>query len=108
MPYIKRNAQGTIEAIALQPTAEFSEELPETSLELQQFLEAISPQTNAFDEADRSFVRVLEDLVDLLLERDIVRFTDFPEAAQQKLLSRRSMRKSMNTLNLLGDNEDTI
>lgn len=108
MPYIKRNAEGAIEAIALKPDSAFPEMLPEASEELQEFLRNIGPQTTAFAEADRDFIRVLEDLVDLLLEQDVLRFTDFPPAAQEKMLSRRSMRQSMNTLNLLGDTEDTI
>jgi hypothetical protein len=51
---------------------------------------------------------VLEDIVDLLIERDVIRFTDLPEQAQAKLMERKSLRASMRSgLNLLGSADDS-
>ncbi|MBY0266684.1 MAG: hypothetical protein K2W84_09755 [Burkholderiales bacterium] len=41
---------------------------------------------------DARLVRVLEDLVDTLIERNVIRLTDLPEDAQQKLLERKRFR----------------
>jgi hypothetical protein len=54
-----------------------------------------------------SFVRVLEDVIDLLVERGVIRFTDLPLAAQTKLLQRRDSRMQRQGLQLLGG-EDLI
>ncbi len=108
MPYIKRNAQGAIEAVSLVANSECREPIAEDANELLAFHNSALAGQNTFDLSDRNFIRVLEDVVDLLMERDVIRLTDFPEAAQQKLLERRSLRHSLGKLNLLGDDEDSI
>ncbi|MCM2297771.1 hypothetical protein [Rhodoferax sp.] len=64
---------------------------------------------NALSQTDTSLVRVLEDLIDVLITRGVIQFTDLPEAAQAKLLERRETRASLNNrLQLLpmdGDND---
>lgn len=68
-----------------------------------------SDQTNALSQTDTSLVRVLEDLIDALITRGVIQFTDLPEAAQAKLLERRETRASLqNRLQLFpldGDND---
>jgi len=44
-------------------------------------------------DSDLGLARVLEDLIDLLIEKGAFLFTDLPDAAQQKLLARRGLRK---------------
>ena len=52
-------------------------------------------------------VRITEYLIDLLIGRDIVNFTDFPGMAQAKLINRRALRSNISTLtNLVGDEEN--
>jgi hypothetical protein len=46
----------------------------------------------ALSESDTAIARVLEDLIDILITRGVIQFTDLPEAAQGKLLSRRQTR----------------
>ena len=59
-------------------------------------------KVNALSQSDTSLVRVLEDLIDVLINRGVIQFTDLPEAAQAKLLERRETRASMtNRLQLL-------
>lgn len=59
-------------------------------------------------ESDQALIRVVEDLVDTLIAKDLLRFTDLPEAAQAKLLERRSLRHSVNALNLLQDDDQQV
>ncbi len=60
----------------------------------------------AFNEADADFVRVIEDLIDTLIMKNVIRHTDLPEAAQRKLMLRKGLRNRMQgALNLLGDDE---
>jgi len=53
-------------------------------------------KVTALSQTDTSLVRVLEDLIDVLINRGVIQFTDLPEAAQAKLLERRETRASLN------------
>lgn len=58
-------------------------------------------------ESDQALIRVVEDLIDTLIRKDLLHFTDLPEAAQAKLLERRTLRRSVSALNLLRDEDDS-
>ena len=45
--------------------------------------------------SDTTIVRVLEDLVDLLIEKNLILFTELPEAAQKKLQDRKNLRSQL-------------
>lgn len=105
--YIKRNEKHEIIAISLVATEAFKEWLEDDASELQKFLRDVQPQRQKnLAESDLEMARVLEDLVGLLIERSVIRFTDLPAAAQSKLLSRRELRTQNQGMNLLDDNED--
>ena len=64
-------------------------------------------EQQALAQSDLGIVRIVEDLVDLLIERDLIRFTDLPEHAQKKLLERKSLRTALQQrLDLLDNDED--
>ena len=107
MPYVKRDEQGRISAINLDP-GEGVEELAPHSPELLEFMHKMGMEQGALQESDMRLVRVLEDLIDLLIDRDVIRFTDLPLPAQEKLMERRSMRQTLGALNLLGGANETI
>ncbi|MCX7103474.1 MAG: hypothetical protein NTX38_18815 [Methylobacter sp.] len=77
------------------------------SREYLDFLEASLTEQNPFRESDIELARVLEDLISLLIERDVIHFTDFPEQAQQRLIKRQNLRLSDKKLNLI-DNETNL
>ena len=61
----------------------------------------------ALNESDTGLARVLEDVIDVLINRGVIQFTDLPEGAQVKLLERRQTRESLaNRLQLLPDDAD--
>jgi hypothetical protein len=107
MPYVKRDAEGRITAVNLEPGAGLTEE-PAGSPELLEFMRRLEPGLESLQQSDMRLVRVLEDLIDLLIARDVIRFTDLPLPAQEKLMERRSMRQSLGALNLLGGANETI
>ena len=45
------------------------------------------------NQSDIELIRVLDDLIDLLTDKHVFSFTDLPEAAQAKLLSRKNARE---------------
>lgn len=107
MPYVKRNPQGHIVATRLE-AAEGYEPLPYGTPELLDYARAMGLEQGPLEQSDMRLVRVLEDLIDLLISRDLIRFTDLPQPAQEKLLERQSLRRSLNALNLLGSDNETI
>ena len=69
-----------------------------------------SPDAQEFlASSDLDLVRVLEDLVDLLVDKGVIRFTDLPGSAQAKLMNRKSARSNLGELaNLMGDEDGVL
>ena len=107
MPFVKRDDQGRITALNLEPGNGF-EEIPASSPELLEFMHRMGLEQSTLQQSDMRLVRVLEDLIDLLIDRDVIRFTDLLLPAQEKLMERRSMRQSLGALDLLGGANETI
>lgn len=61
-----------------------------------------------FNSADADFVRVLEDLIDTLIVKNVIRHTDLPEAAQRKLMLRKGLRNRMQDALNLFDRDERI
>lgn len=111
MPYVKRNKEGQITAISAEQTEAIHEWVELDSPELISYLShfgAALDVNGALAESDQALIRVLDDLVNVMVEKNLMRFTDLPEAAQQKLMERRSLRQSLNALNLFGEDEQKL
>ena len=66
-------------------------------------------EKQSFAGLDADLVRVLEDLIDVLIERNILRVTDLPAEAQQKLFDRKTFRNRMvHSLRLFGSEQDGL
>ncbi len=104
--YAKKNIQGLIEAISREPQDGFVW-VDENAAEVQDYLQSLKSQNQlSLEQTDQSMVRVLEDVINLLIEKGVIRFTDLPEAAQGKLLNRRQLRDERQSVYVLGDDED--
>jgi hypothetical protein len=102
MPYVCRRADGQILSLHRE-AVDGSEFLPDGHAELQAFVGmGASVPREDFLRLDADFVRVLEDVIDTLIVRNVFNITDLPEQAQAKLLARKSFREriSKNSLRL--------
>lgn len=107
--YVKRDETGKIAMVCSEVNAECTEWVDFDAEELRDFLEQdLSDPERSLEASDRDLVRVFEDLVELLIEKGVIRFTDLPEAAQRKLSSRKDLRASARRLNLMSDDDDGI
>src|SRR5262245_61067069 len=104
MPFIKRDSNGEIGALFREQTAEAGEYLPPNHPEVQRFMTPeraanghTEPHQNMVS-SDLEMIRVYEDLVDILISKHVVVLTDFPEAAQEKLMRRKRLRSSFSSL----------
>lgn len=104
--FVKRDRDGAIAAVSRRQLTDDWEKISNDAPELMAYTDTDLPEDNNLDSTDLGLVRVLEDTIDLLIERGVLRFTDFPEAAQTKLLERRSMRASLRSLDLLKDEDE--
>lgn len=109
MPFIKRDATGEIVALFREQSAEAREYLPPADPEVQHFVRpeaGLSGQTEQdrpeqrpdMANSDLEMIRVYEDLVDILISKHVVVLTDFPQAAQEKLMRRKRLRSSFSGL----------
>lgn len=100
MLYVQRQPDGSIQAIFRDPQPG-CEELHEHDPQVLDFLQ-LKDKKPTFDAADAEFVRVIEDLIDTLIAKNIIRHTDLPAAAQDKLSHRKGLRnRIIGALNLL-------
>jgi len=110
MPYIERDENRKIKAIhKLSQTedgqddvpSENFEEMDSTTNEVLQFLlpdEWLLGQEELLQKTDLSMVRVVEDLVSVLIEKNVIQFTDLPQAAVNKIMLRRNLRKKLDNI----------
>lgn len=112
MAYIKRDHLGKIIAFSRQAEPDFvlEENLEEDELRLffaQELANADSKTRNQLVETDSGIARVTEDLIHLLISKNVILFTDLPGEVQTKLIERDKLREGLNTA---GDMEegDTI
>jgi hypothetical protein len=106
MPYVRRNAEGTIVALLAEAAPDASELLPSAHVDVLAFL-GVDPDAAAFGTLDIDFVRVTEDLIYTLIEKGVLQFTDLPPEARRKLQARQSFRsrRMEGALNILGGGE---
>jgi hypothetical protein len=109
MPYVLRDQAGNIKAVSREAMDSPGwESVDGKSPEYLHYLENSLKDQNAFRESDIQLARVLEDLILLLIERDVIHFTDFPDAAQKRLIERQSWRTQGKGLDLLVDDEKPV
>ena len=107
MPYVYRDAQGDIAAVYEQPV-EGGEEVAADDAALKAFIQKNVPvaATDEWVQSDLALARVMEDLIEILIDKKVLMFTDFPAGAQKKLLERRGFRKEFSYVEgLFGDDE---
>lgn len=109
----RRNSEGRIVALSRQTLSAQDalaagwEAVHAADPGVEAFVREVSDQTNPLSQTDAGLARVLEDLIDVLINRGLIQFTDLPPAAQTKLLERRQTRASLaNRLELLADDGD--
>ena len=106
MPYVRRDAQGALLSLHRQPEGGATEWLAEDDGRVRSFMG--QPDAIGFAQLDADFIRVLEDLIAVLVQRRVINMTDLPAAARDKLAARRDHRQltPLAELNLLGDAPD--
>ena len=109
MPFIRRNASGAIDSLHRRDEggAEF---LPDDHPDVRAFLGASAPPpaSEGFASLDADFIRVIEDVIDTLISKNVINVTDLPVEAQTKLFGRKGYREraTKDALKLFGDGDE--
>ena len=111
MIYIRRNSDNEIIEIDFSP-APHLEEIGLFDPELKKFLESSEHSEEliktVLDKLDTDMVRVIEDLVDILIDKDLIRFTDLPKPVQNKLLFKKNIRNALNEETSISNNDEVF
>ncbi|WNO10363.1 hypothetical protein [Teredinibacter sp. KSP-S5-2] len=108
MPYVKRDENQEIISVSKIQTDEFSEYVEPHDEALRSFFITEEPKNikQALSESDREVARVAEDLIHLLIQKNVIIFTELPSAVQKKILMREKLRTELNQEpSFLDDNE---
>ena len=114
MPYVTRDESGRITGVFEYAEFGTSEEVRSDDPELAAFLAAqgvSSPEAirQLLAESDLRMVRLVDDLIDLLIDKGVISFTDLPPAAGEKYLKRQGARKKLQTIaNLMVAEKDIL
>lgn len=111
MPYVIRDSSGKIVQVIEEVAGATYETLPEDSPELQEYYEGreLGPHTLRMQlvQSDQGMARLVEDLIDILIAKHVIQFTDLPPAAGAKYLQRQGKREQLGALkNLLAEDKD--
>tara|TARA_Y100000813_G_scaffold188440_1_gene162675 strand:+ start:278 stop:664 length:387 start_codon:yes stop_codon:yes gene_type:complete len=106
MPYVVRDGEGNVRAVFDTPV-DGAEEVAPDDPGLAEFVNQNAQTGMVLDEwvqSDLSLARVVEDLVDILIDKGVFMFNELPSGAQKKLNTRRGRRKEMDLMeSLFGD-----
>src|SRR5262245_7046458 len=104
MYYVLRDASGQISSLHRDPVVG-AQTLPADHPEVRQFM-GVDTDNRQFATLDAGFLRVLEDLIDALIRRNVLCITDLPMEAQLKLFDRKHFREGIqnNSLDLFNPN----
>ena len=98
MIYIERNQKGEIISLRRDADKPGMESKSSVDREVLEFLDSIGgsdEKLHLLASTDTAVSRVLEDLVELLVRKNIIMFTELPEEAQQKIQARRRIRQQI-------------
>ena len=107
MFYVQRDAQGLLIRVEAAAYAEATETLPADSHEIQAwFANEVVETSLKLKQSDFEMIRVLDDLIQVLTQKGVIRVTDLPPAAQAKLMDRTQAREALGGLSQLIDEDE--
>ncbi|MCW8943126.1 MAG: hypothetical protein OQL27_00045 [Sedimenticola sp.] len=96
MPFAQRNEQGQIIALFNEANSDAKEEVSASHQDVLAFLtkgQFNEEETKAYlSQTDYDMIRVVEDVIDLMIKKNLILLTELPAAAQHKLITRKRLR----------------
>lgn len=112
MPYVARDDQGLITDVQERETEMAYEQVALDDPELLNFLNnglGESQIRAELEASDLEFIRVIEDVIAVLIDKRVFMLTDLPVAAQNKLSKRYGLRSKLTDLgSIVAEHEDIM
>ncbi|KPK25415.1 MAG: hypothetical protein AMJ61_12045 [Desulfobacterales bacterium SG8_35_2] len=106
MLYVERDDAGNIIALHNKPEQGADEKKSIMDEEILEFLNRnvdTDPRVHLLSLSDIGIIRILEDLINLLVRKNIILFTELPEEAQEKIRNRKRLREKISPDHLMAD-----
>ena len=109
MFYVQRDAQGQLVRVEAAAYAEATETMAADHHEIKAWYanEVVETSLKQLKQSDLEMIRVLDDLIQVLTSKGVIRVTDLPPAAQAKLMDRTQAREALGGLSHLIDDDET-
>lgn len=107
MLYVERAGDGKIIALHSSPEPNAEEQKSVIDDEILEFLHTtVSADSRKLllSLSDMGIIRLLEDLIDLLIQKNVIFFTELPPQAQERITERKRIREKMASQELMVDN----
>jgi len=109
MPFVHKDAAGNILAVyteAVDGTQQVAPDDPALKAFIQKNISGAEGGDDCM-QSDLALARVIEDLIEVLIDKKVIMFTDFPAGTQKKLLDRRGLRKEFDLVeDLFGSGDE--
>lgn len=104
MVYVKRDSKHKIIAVFENDRGEHLEKISPTHKDVVAFLARCKiNKEQVFLKTDLELIRVIEDLIQILIAKNIISITDFPLSAIEKLVARNKIREQYQGLSGIVD-----
>jgi hypothetical protein len=106
MLYVERNETGDIVALHSSPHPHAKEQKSAMDEDILDFLHTTASADSRklfLSLSDIGIIRLLEDLIDLLIQKNVIIFTELPEHAQEKINKRKRLRETLRPQELMVD-----
>tara|TARA_R110002049_G_scaffold286297_1_gene468017 strand:- start:486 stop:824 length:339 start_codon:yes stop_codon:yes gene_type:complete len=112
MAYINRSTNGEITEVFETQQHAAQEYISLDNAELIEFIQQAGTNHTVkavLSSSDVALIRVLEDLINTLIDKNVIQFTDLPLVAQGKLANREKIRGHLTSLdNLMADDDGIL
>jgi len=98
MYYVARDKNGKIISLSREKTIDASEEKTSLDSEIWEFLSNDDDEDSlrmSLSLSDMGLIRAIEDLINLLIEKKVIYFTELPEEVRNRIIERRRLREKL-------------
>lgn len=103
MLYVERSEDGRIIALRNTPSNAAQEQKSLMDEEVISFMDSSDSWKQLMALSDLATIRIVEDLIDILVRKNVIQFTELPERAQKRIMERKLIRKKFASNDLLVD-----
>jgi len=103
MLYVERTEDGRIVALHNAPSEAAKEQKSLLDEEVISFLDSSDSWKQLMALSDLATIRIVEDLIDILVRKNVIQFTELPEHAQKRIMERKRIREKFAFHDLLVD-----